>query len=316
MRYRGWYTFNGNLENQKYSKPSRSRRRMSASCRRSGRCILATSRMAAAKYRSRTGPRRRFSSTTPSMLERLLPHLRDCAGYRQGQVDLSTPTRAQGRSTQPDLKTRGVAYWQAAIATAGEPVPEDRLSWHHGRASCYAVDADTGKPCASFANDGVLDVNQWNTINDKWPLSVLQPPTVYKDTLFIGWAGKDWADAEAPPGTVFARRRANRQARMDLRRTARTERKRPGPSNVWASMSIDPEHGILYLPVSARRARTSTAAIARRSCRSRPRSRRSTPKPARCSGAARSCITTSGTTTSTRRRCWSTCTRTARRFRR
>ena len=39
---------------------------------------------------------------------------------------------------------------------------------------------------------GLLDVNQWNTTNNKWPLSILQPPTVYKDTLFIGWAGKDW----------------------------------------------------------------------------------------------------------------------------
>ena len=71
-------------------------------------------------------------------------------------------------------------------------------------AKLHAVDADTGKRCAGFANGGILDVNQWNTTNDKWPLSLLQPPTVYKDTLFIGWAGKDWADSEAPPGRVFA----------------------------------------------------------------------------------------------------------------
>ena len=65
-------------------------------------------------------------------------------------------------------------------------------------AKLHAVDADTGKQCEGFADDGVLDLNQWNTTNDKWPLSILQPPTVYKDTLFIGWAGKDWADTEAP----------------------------------------------------------------------------------------------------------------------
>ena len=58
--------------------------------------------------------------------------------------------------------------------------------------------------CTGFADNGVLDINQWNTTNDKWPLSILQPPTVYKNTLFIGWAGKDWADSEAPPGRVFA----------------------------------------------------------------------------------------------------------------
>ena len=58
-----------------------------------------------------------------------------------------------------------------------------------------------------FRQGGVLDVNQWNTINAKWPLSVLQPPTVYKDTLFIGWAGKDWAEAEAAAGHRLRGRR-------------------------------------------------------------------------------------------------------------
>ena len=60
-------------------------------------------------------------------------------------------------------------------------------------AKLHAVDADTGKPCAGFGKGGILDINQWNTTNRKWPLSILQPPTVYKNTLFIGWAGKDWA---------------------------------------------------------------------------------------------------------------------------
>ena len=36
------------------------------------------------------------------------------------------------------------------------------------------------------------------------PLSLLQPPTVFRDYLFVGWAGKDWEDTVAPPGNVFA----------------------------------------------------------------------------------------------------------------
>jgi quinoprotein glucose dehydrogenase len=50
----------------------------------------------------------------------------------------------------------------------------------------FAVDADTGKACAGFGKDGILDVNAWNTTNDKWPLSILQPPTVYRNELIIG----------------------------------------------------------------------------------------------------------------------------------
>ena len=105
--------------------------------------------------------------------------------------------------TQPDLKTRGVAYWQAANPVAGQPC-QKIVYIGTMDAKLFAVDADTGKACQNFGKDGVLDVNQWNTTNDKWPLSLLQPPTVYKNTLIIGWAGKDWADAEAPPGRVFA----------------------------------------------------------------------------------------------------------------
>ena len=51
-------------------KPIRSRRRTSASCKKSGKCIPATSRMAAVKYRSRIGPQRHFSSTIPSTFQR------------------------------------------------------------------------------------------------------------------------------------------------------------------------------------------------------------------------------------------------------
>ena len=86
-------------------------------------------------------------------------------------------------------------------------------------AKLHGVDADTGKRCAGFADNGILDINQWNTTNDKWPLSILQPPTVYKDTLFIGWAGKDWADSKAPPGRS-SRSTPGPAAQMDVRRPA------------------------------------------------------------------------------------------------
>jgi len=120
--------------------------------------------------------------------------------------------------TQPALKTRGVAYWQASQIIAGQPC-QKIVYLGTMDAQLFAVDADTGKACAGFGKDGVLNVNQWNTLNAKWPLSVLQPPTVYKDTLFIGWAGKDWADAQAPPGDIFA---------VDARTGA----------NVWLSVAL------------------------------------------------------------------------------
>src|SRR5689334_15388355 len=152
--------------------------------------------------------------------------------------------------TQPDLKNRGVAYWQAETIVPGI---ECQKIVYIGTmdAKLYAVDADTGKPCAHFAQNGVLNVDQWNTTNAKWPLSLLQPPTVYKDTLFLGWAGKDWANKVAPPGTVFAIDARTGQLKWTFKAIPESMQDVTGTANVWASMSIDPESGLLYIPISS-----------------------------------------------------------------
>lgn len=105
--------------------------------------------------------------------------------------------------TQSELKTRGAAYWQAEHPQPGQPCQKIAYLGTMD-ARLFAVDADTGKPCPGFGRHGVLDVNQYNTVNAKYPFSMLQPPTVYKDMLFTGWSGKDWAYKINPPGLVFA----------------------------------------------------------------------------------------------------------------
>ena len=151
--------------------------------------------------------------------------------------------------TQPDLKNCGVAYWQAADPQPGEAC-QKMVYIGTMDAKLYGVDADTGKPCPRFGKNGMVDVNQWNTANDKWPLSLLQPPTVYHDTLFLGWAGRDWTDSAAPPGSVFAldARTGSLEWTFDPLPKSAVD---TGTANVWASMSIDPETGLLYLPVSS-----------------------------------------------------------------
>jgi quinoprotein glucose dehydrogenase len=168
-----------------------------------------------------------------------------------GKVKWTYDTRSVLEAlTQPDLKNRGVAYWQAADPVAGQPC-QKRVYIGTMDAKLHAVDADTGQPCADFGNDGVLDVNQWNTENAKWPLSLLQPPTVFEDTLYLGWAGKDWAESEAPPGTVFALDARTGALRWTFRSLEPAVAAKSGTGNVWASMSIDPERRLLYLPVSS-----------------------------------------------------------------
>ena len=152
--------------------------------------------------------------------------------------------------TQPDLKTRGVAYWQAASPQAGQPC-QKIVYIGTMDAKLHAVDADTGQLCTGFAKGGILDVNQWNTTNGKWPLSLLQPPTVYKNTLYLGWAGKDWWDQVAPPGTVFAIDAQTGALKWTFDSLPPEIVPRTGTANVWASMAVDPETNLLYLPVSS-----------------------------------------------------------------
>ncbi len=152
--------------------------------------------------------------------------------------------------TQPALKNRGVAYWAAGSPQQGQPC-QKRVYLGTMTATLHAVDAETGEPCKDFAKDGILDVNQWNTTNDRWPLSLLQPPTVVGDTLVLGWAGKDWALSEAPPGTLFGLDARTGEKRWEVNFIPERIRQRTGTANVWTAMSADPDLGLVYIPVSS-----------------------------------------------------------------
>ena len=152
--------------------------------------------------------------------------------------------------TQGELKTRGVAYWQAETPVAGQAC-QKIIYIGTMDAHLFALDADSGAPCTSFGQNGVLDVNQWNTVNGKWPLSLLQPPTVYKNQLFIGWAGKDWAEAVQPPGSVFALDAQSGKLNWKFNAIPPDLDPTTGTSNVWTSMSVDTDNNLLFLPVSS-----------------------------------------------------------------
>ncbi|HAV1922294.1 TPA: pyrroloquinoline quinone-dependent dehydrogenase [Enterobacter hormaechei subsp. steigerwaltii] len=152
--------------------------------------------------------------------------------------------------TQPVLKNRGVSYWQAKNPATGEAC-QKMVYMGTVDGKLFALDADSGKPCSGFANNGVLDLNQWNTVNAKYPLSVLQPPTVVGNHLLVGWAGKDWAYAEAPPGTVFSVNAQTGKLEWTFEAIPAEIRKRTGTANVWTHMSADEANGLVYLPVSS-----------------------------------------------------------------
>lgn len=152
--------------------------------------------------------------------------------------------------TQPVLKNRGVAYWQADDPVEGESC-QKIVYMGTMDAQLFALDADSGELCEGFADNGVLNVNQWNDTNDKWPLSLLQPPTVVGDRLILGWAGMDWAYEQAPPGTVFSINARTGEREWTFQALSDKMREQSGTANVWTHMSADEELGLVYLPVSS-----------------------------------------------------------------
>ncbi|SHJ19233.1 PQQ-binding-like beta-propeller repeat protein [Wenxinia saemankumensis] len=149
--------------------------------------------------------------------------------------------------TQPALKNRGVSYW-----TSGEEgVCESRIFLGTMDAHLHVVDAETGELCEEFSDGGILDVNQWNTTNDRWPLSLLQPPTIVNDHVVIGWAGMDWTYSEAPPGTLFSVNARTGELEWEVNFIPDEIREQTGTANIWASMAADPETDMVYVPVSS-----------------------------------------------------------------
>ena len=152
--------------------------------------------------------------------------------------------------TQGELKNRGLSYWQAASPVAGQACQKIvYLGTMDGKV--FAVDADSGQACAGFGQNGVLDINQWNTVNAKWPLSILQPPTVYKNQLFIGWSGQDWTQAVQPPGSVFAVDAQSGKLNWQFNSIPPDLNPKTGTSNVWSSMSVDTENNLVFMPISS-----------------------------------------------------------------
>ncbi len=152
--------------------------------------------------------------------------------------------------SQPALKNRGVAYWQADNPVAGKAC-QKIIYLGTMDARLFAMDADTGKPCENFADNGVLDVNQWNTVNDVFPLSLLQPPTVVGNHVIMGWAGKDWETEKAPPGNVFSVDAETGKLQWSFNTIPPAIAEQTGTANVWTGMSVDEGLGLVYLPVAS-----------------------------------------------------------------
>jgi glucose dehydrogenase len=157
------------------------------------------------------------------------------------------------KGTQP---ARGVAYW-----TDGK---EGRIL-AGAMNYLYCLDAETGKPIATFGEGGRIDLRKGldkglGEDYEKQSIALTTPGVVYKDLIIVG--GRNPETHPAPPGYVRAYDVRTGQLRWVFHTIPlpgekgyetwpKDAWKTAGAANNWAGMSVDVARGIVYVPTGS-----------------------------------------------------------------
>ncbi len=152
--------------------------------------------------------------------------------------------------TQPD---RGLTYW-----TDGS---EKRILVGVMN-FVYALDAVTGRPVASFGNQGRIDLreNLGREPVASQAVYLTSPALIYKDMLIVG--GRNPETLPSPPGDVRAFDVRTGRLRWSFHTIPHPGEagydtwpkdawKTSGAANNWAGMSLDAKRGIIYVPTGS-----------------------------------------------------------------
>ena len=167
----------------------------------------------------------------------------DGEGYKLGQV-----------LSGSGWKLRGTAFWRDGGKLRMLLNSRNRL---------FSLDAQTGKPIASFGDNGAVSLTDGlPRISDIKHATQSSAPVVYKDLVIVGSQIPDRVQLPDPMGYVqaFDARTGKRMWAFSI---IPQSAKDPGAStwennswrnsghaNVWAPMALDEARGLLYLPTS------------------------------------------------------------------
>lgn len=165
---------------------------------------------------------------------------------------------------------RGVAYWAAPSASLGASGSDERIYWGTGDGYLICVDAKTGKPVASFGQNGKVDLMDGlprakrgtRDYLNALTYSVQSPPIVVRDLVITPAAISSLVkDKEQIPGWIRAFDARTGQVRWTFQTVpskgefgsetwADGSNEYAGKVTVWTMMSADEELGHVYLPTN------------------------------------------------------------------
>jgi quinoprotein glucose dehydrogenase len=164
--------------------------------------------------------------------------------------------RARAPEGPYPLNCRGLAFWQDPEAAAPAACRR-RLLYGTKDSELWAIDADTGKPCASFGTEGRVALREGLEQGiPEWEYYPTSPPVIVGDTAVIGALVADQVRTDNPSGVVraFDVRSGRLRWAWDpvppdwQGSTAHGERWTRGTPNVWSLLSADAQRGLVFVP--------------------------------------------------------------------
>lgn len=162
------------------------------------------------------------------------------------QVDL-----AKNRS---EVTSRGVSAWLEPKAKAGQPC---RLRIFLGTLDgrLIALDGDTGKLCLDFGSKGIVDLTQGVELAKEWSggYEVTSAPAISNHLVIVGSSVADNWKVDTERGIVRAYDVRTGNLRWTWNPTPWAEKTTPrtGASNAWSTLSVDPEHDLVFVPTGS-----------------------------------------------------------------
>lgn len=154
------------------------------------------------------------------------------------------------RSDFSELTCRGVSYWKGG--------GKERLLMGTVDGRLFSIDAASGTADPAFGNEGNIDLKLGTGL-----VQVTSAPAIYRDIVIVGTSVGDNNRTHAASGVVraYSIKDGSLLWAFDPIPTspedpAQHEWKegsayRTGAANVWATISVDEENGLVYLPTSS-----------------------------------------------------------------
>lgn len=201
--------------------------------------------------------------TTPILVENLLVFctqfneviaLEPDTGRERWRFDPEVPL--DGRPANR-FTCRGVSHWQDSKLRT-EAACASRVFVGTVDARIIALDTKTGQRCDEFSADGEVTIEP--NIALRWPgeMQITSAPAIVGDVVITGTAISDNLRTQAPLGTVFAFDARTGEPQWSFKPFENDQPSIPsearataGHANVWSTMAVDEQRGLVFLPTSS-----------------------------------------------------------------